>query len=390
MEMNTAFTVTDFLAHVNDVLGRSWDASIAVQGEVSGYRVSRGSWVNFDLKDDENLVNIFMPIWNLHIPIEDGMRVLVYGKPRVYPKYGKFSLSADRVIPSGEGEIKKALHALRARLEKEGLMDPSRKRPLPRFPERIAFIGSKESAAYGDFVRILQERWGGVQIDVYHTLVQGDRAPGQLCKAIELANASEYDAIVMTRGGGSFDELMAFNDEALARAIHASKIPTLVAIGHERDVTLAEEVADVRASTPTDCARRLVPDRRDVLYELQTLTDSVLSHMSRAVEAREATLQRSISAPMLWLRSKGSAVAHLEERVERDFEHWFESLRERLSSSIRMLKSVDPKRVLSRGYSILRDAEGNGISSVRGLKTGQKISVDLADGSAGATITNVK
>jgi len=383
------FSVSDFITHVNMVLGESWDMSYAVEGEVSGYRVSRGQWVSFDLKDDDTLVNVFLPVWNLHIPIEDGMRVRVYGKPRVYPKYGKFSLSAEKILPAGEGELKKALLALRLRLEKEGLFDPTRKRELPRFPERIAFIGSKESAAYGDFVRILNERWGGVHIDVYDVLVQGDRAALDVAQAVRRTQSIPYDAIVITRGGGSYEDLMAFNDEALVRAIHASKIPTLVAIGHERDVTLAEEVADVRASTPTDCARRLVPDRRDTLYELQVTTDAIERAMELFLEERRVALAHAMSAPSLWLRTHSVNVSHLAERSLSAFDRWFASLQERLETSTRVLASYDPKAVLKRGYSILRDADGKKIVSVSNLSFNQKISLTLADGDAEGTITKI-
>ncbi len=253
-------TVSAFLELVNETLKALNDFEpIAVEGEVSQYHVNQGQWVNFDLKDDTSLVSIFMPIWKLKVPLEDGMKVRVHGAGRIYAKYGKFSISAEAVELVGEGALRKALAALRARLEAEGLFDPARKRELPRFPARIALIASTESAAYGDFVRIVRERWPLLKIDSYHVLVQGDRAPDDIVKAIQQANErhenAPYDALVITRGGGSFDELMAFNNERLARTIRGSKIPTLVAIGHERDISIAEDVADVRGSTPTDAAR---------------------------------------------------------------------------------------------------------------------------------------
>ncbi|MCR4278918.1 MAG: exodeoxyribonuclease VII large subunit [bacterium] len=382
-------SVSDFVQTMNAVLGESWDMSYAVEGEVSGYRVSRGQWVSFDLKDEDALINIFLPVWNLQIPVEDGMRVRVYGKPRIYPKFGKFSLSAERIVPAGEGELKKALQALRACLESEGLFDPSRKRELPRFPERVAFIGSKESAAYGDFVRILGERWGGMTIDVYHVLVQGERAPKQIISAIHSAQEGTYDALVMSRGGGSFEDLMAFNDEGVARAIHASKIPTLVAIGHERDVTLAEEVADVRASTPTDCARRLVLDRRDVLYELQVAGDTIDRAILSMVEKKKGLLTRAVSAPSVWLRTHQMNVKHLATRTTLAFEQWFGSFTDRLEIISRMMTSFDPKAVLKRGYSIIRGEDGKGVSSTRDLRLLQKVTLTLADGDAEGTITKI-
>lgn len=383
-------SVADFIAHINRALSDMWDMSVAVEGEVSGYRVSNGQWVGFDLKDGNALVNVFMPVWQLRIPVEDGMRVRVYGTPRVYPKYGKFSMSAERVLPVGEGALKKALQALRARLDAEGLFDPSRKRVLPRFPNRIAFVGSKDSAAYGDFIRILSERWGGVAIDVYHVLVQGDRAPAQIVAAFREAQAGRYDVVVMTRGGGSLEDLMAFNDEAVVRAVHASKIPTLVAIGHERDVTLAEEAADVRASTPTDCARRLVPDRRDVIYELGVVEEAVRRAMSLRIESGYGLLSRAVNAPALWIRTHAAGVEHLSSRCAAACDRWFSARTERLLALERVLASCDPNAVLKRGYAVIRDETGKGVVSVRDLRLLQQVTIRLSDGNADASVTKIK
>lgn len=382
--------VSEFIEVVNTTLKETLSAELfAVEGEVSGYRVSQGQWVSFDLKDDKALVNIFMPVWNLRVPVEDGMRVRVIGVPRVYPKYGKFSISAERIELAGEGALKKALALLRQRLEKEGMFDPSRKRVLPRFPQRIALIASKESAAFGDFVRIVGERWGGLDIDVYHVLVQGDRAPQDIVSAIRTAQAGEYDVLVMTRGGGSLEELMAFNDEQVVRAIHASAIPTMVAIGHERDVTLAEEAADVRASTPTDCARRLVPDRRDVAYELATLVASMETAMGERLRGGHEIVDRALAAPAVWLGTRRAALLQAAADAESHGRQWLRGLADRLESSVRLLGSLDPKGVLARGYAILRDADGKGIASIAGLKPGQHAAIVLRDGEVGATITTI-
>jgi exodeoxyribonuclease VII large subunit len=376
------FQVSEFIETINLVLREMWQGEeIGVEGEVSGFRVSQGQWVSFDLKDGTSLINVFMPVWNLRVPVEDGIRVRAIGIPRIYPKYGKFSLSAERVELAGEGALKKALALLRQRLEKEGLFDPSRKRPLPRFPERIALVASRESAAYGDFVRILKERWGGLQIDLYHVLVQGERAPKDIVSAIRTAQEGEYDVLVMTRGGGSLDELMAFNDEQVVRAIHASRIPTMVAIGHERDITLAEEAADVRGSTPTDCARRLVPDRQDVLYELATLVEGIDEAMTDQVQGRRVMLSHAVDAPTLWLAAQRAELVRTASACESGMRQWFRSLSDRLQSVTRLLTSLDPKAVLERGYAIVRDASGAAVTSVASVRVGSDVAVRLADGS---------
>lgn len=391
--------VSEFIEIVNIVLRETFEAEeVAVEGEVSGYRVSQGQWVTFDLKDEKALVNVFMPVWNLRVPIEDGMRVRAIGLPRVYPKYGKFSLSAERIELAGEGALKKALALLRQKLEQEGLFDPSRKRSLPRFPERIALIASRDSAAYGDFVRVLGERWGGLEIDLYHVLVQGERAPQEIVCAIEEANKrsfdcaqddNRYDALVVTRGGGSLEELMAFNDEQVVRAVHGSKIPTLVAIGHERDLTLAEEAADVRGSTPTDCARRLAPDRKDVQYELAAVISAIEFNLKRQMENRRAALTYAVRAPALWLAGQRATLERAASVCDTAVRQWLSNLKDRLQANIRLLASLDPKGVLSRGYAMVRDASGRGVSSVSQLQVGQAAAIVLKDGEAEAEIKKI-
>jgi exodeoxyribonuclease VII large subunit len=382
--------VSEFIEIVNGILRETLSGEVfAVEGEVSGYRVSQGQWVSFDLKDEKGLVNIFLTVWNLNVPIEDGMKVRVFGMPRVYPKYGKFSLSAERIELAGEGALKKALALLHTRLEKEGIFDPARKRPLPRFPARIALIASRESAAYGDFLRIVEERWGGLEIDSYHVIVQGDKAPADVVQAIAQAQEGDYDAIVLTRGGGSLEDLMAFNDERVVRAIHGSRIPTLVAIGHERDITFAEEAADVRGSTPTDCARRLVPDRKDILYEVVTAIDTIETDFLSRLEEHHALIERALSVPGLWLAGRVAACEAMSARVASSANAWITGLGDRLQSHIRLLASLDPTRVLSRGYAILKDSRGRAIGSMTGLKIGQDLSLVLSDGEAGATVTRV-
>lgn len=386
------FSVTDFIAHVNSVLAKCWHPEdLCVEGEVSSFRVSQGQWVNFDLKDKDGLAGVFMSVWQMHTPIEDGMKVRVYGMPRIYPKFGKFSITANKVELVGDGALAKALAALRARLEKEGLFESTRKRELPKFPERIALIASKESAAYGDFVRIVDERWRGLEIDLYHVKVQGVGAAEDVAKAIESANLkAAYDALVLTRGGGSLEELMAFNDEQVVRAIHASKIPTLVGIGHERDLTLAEEAADVRGSTPTDCARRLVPDRNDVLRHLAYQTESIESSLLSFIETRKQIMVRAMRAPAVWILRQKKDLSDLVAACNSNVRQWFKVLQDKYRADVRLLASLDPKGVLARGYSMLRGADGRAITTISRLTVGMEIAAVLKDGEGNMLIKSVK
>lgn len=386
-------TVSAFIAYLNDTFKAIWDSQqVALEGEVTAYRCSQGQWINFDLKDEGGLVSVFMPAAKLNVPVQDGMRVRLYGWPRVYPKYGKFSFSAERVELVGEGAMQKALQLLRAKLEKEGLFDASRKRPLPRFPRRIALVASRESAAYGDFVRIVAERWGGLEIDLFHVLVQGDGAPPQIVAAIQTAQSLQeercYDALVLTRGGGSLEELMAFNDERVVRALFSSKIPTLVAIGHERDLSLAEEVADVRGSTPTDCARRLVPDRGDVLYELATVQSSISESLESWIQDAYAMIERVMLRTDNWLKQTHLRFDHLASAIEERFLRWPGKFAERLELLERLIKCHQPEAILKRGYAIVRNAKGDVQSSSLSLKPGEQVSIQLKDGKVNSLISS--
>lgn len=388
----TVFSVTDFIAHVNGVLAKCWHPEdLCVEGEVSSFRVSQGQWVNFDLKDKDGLVGVFMSVWQLQVPVEDGMKVRVYGMPRIYPKFGKFSMTANKIELVGDGALAKALAALRSRLEKEGLFEPSRKRELPKFPERVALIASKESAAYGDFARIVNERWRGLEIDLYHVKVQGAGAAEDVAKAIAHANSrGDYDVLVLTRGGGSLEELMAFNDEQVVRAIHASKIPTLVGIGHERDLTLAEEAADVRGSTPTDCARRMVPDRRDILRHLVYQTENIESTLLSSIEMNKQIMVRALRAPAVWISQQKKDLVALSSTCSSNVRQWLRALQDRYRSDVRLLASLDPKGVLARGYSMLRDARGRAITTVANLSVGMELTAVLKDGEGNMSVKSIK
>ncbi len=375
------FSVAQFIAYVNDTFKAIWDPTqVALEGEVSGFRVSQGQWVNFEIKDEEAVVSIFMVLRNLTVPLQDGMRVRLYGYPRLYPKYGKFSFSADRVEIVGEGGLRKALEMIRQKLITEGLFDPSRKRPLPRFPRRVALVASRESAAYGDFVRILGERWSGLEVDLYHVLVQGKDAPESLVKAINLASRTNYDALIMTRGGGSLEELMAFNDERVVRALYACTIPTLVGIGHERDITLAEEVADVRGSTPTDCARLLVPDRRDILLEVATTEETILFQLEAIVQGYVTRLERAFVGADRWLQTVRNRVDMSTARALDGARLWQERLMHRVDTMERVIRSADPELILRRGYALVTGEGGRVVVHASQANPGDALSLRFADG----------
>jgi len=333
---NVLLSVSDFVALTNQTLEYAYP-NVGIEGEVSEFKVSQGKWVYFKLKDDESVISCFMTLWQLRVPIEDGMKVVIQGSPKL-TKWGGFSLTVKAIKPSGEGAIKKSFEILRAKLDAEGLFSPERKRTLPRVPKKVAVISSTEAAGYADFIKIVNDRWGGLEIEVAHVQVQGESAPDQMIRALKYINERDVlpEVIVIVRGGGSADDLAAFNDEQLVRAIAASRVPTLVGVGHEVDESLADLVADVRAATPSNAAQILVPDRQDIIRAVRSQTISLLPMMMRTVD------QASNEVRMQLLH----ALEVVEERLE--------VIAQTLDSKRSVLIQLNPETVLARGYALIR------------------------------------
>ena len=334
---NVQLSVADFVALVNQTLEYAYP-TVSVVGEVAEFRVSQGKWVSFKLKGDGAIVDCFTTTFNLRVPLEDGMKVLVVAAPRINAKWGKFSLQIRTVKPMGEGAIKKSFDLLKAKLEAEGLFSPERKRPLPRIPQRVGVITSAESAAYADFCKIINQRWGGLEIEVAHTQVQGDPAADQIIGALRYFNAQEClpEVIVVIRGGGSAEDLQAFNDERLARAIAESRVPTLVGVGHEVDHTLADMISDVRAATPTAAAEILVPDKHEIIRTSHHLAAGAGRQLATEIDRRLSGVRGSLD----------EALRRMQQRVESDGE--------RLSALRTAVQQLNPQRVLERGYALVR------------------------------------
>lgn len=330
------FSVTDFIASANQTFEYAYP-SVIVQGEIESFKVNQGKFVFFNLKDEGASVGCFMMAFALRVPLEDGMRVTVRARPKL-TQWGKFSLTIDAVRPVGEGSIKKGFELLKVKLEKEGLFADERKRPLPTLPKTVGVISSMQSAGYADFMKIADERWGGVEFKVYHTLVQGMDAPDAMIRAIEFFNeqAEPIDALVIIRGGGSADDLAAFNDEQLVRAIAASRTPTLVGVGHEVDVTLADLVADVRAATPSNAAQLLLPDKQEVLARVKYMTARISPRMLQLLDQRVEYIKQ------------------LREAARDTLLRRLDTLLTETRQLRRIADSYDPQHVLRRGYAIVR------------------------------------
>ncbi len=347
------FSVSDFLASINQTLEYAYPV-VTVVGEVASFKVNQGKYVFFDLKDESGSVGCFMTVWQLRTPIEDGMKIVVSAHPKVTP-WGKFSLTVQSLRPVGEGALKKSFELLKQKLDGEGLFDPARKRTLPPIPKHVAVISSTQAAGYADFIKILAERWGGLDIEVAHTQVQGEAAADQMIRAIRYftAQPEPADVLVLIRGGGSADDLAVYNDEQLVREIAASRIPTLVGVGHEVDMSLADMVADVRAATPSNAAQILVPDRRELIASTWSVVRQMAGLSERAID-------RYITD------GRGRLLTALN-RVDEHIRDQFAALRYTRMT----LMAYDPTAVLARGYALLRGEvrPGNKI----GIETSTKL-----------------
>lgn len=413
-------TVSQYLHLINETLALIPSEQTFVVGEISDYRVSQGKWINFSLKDEEveAKISCFATTFKIHTPLADGMKVQVIGSPKVYERFGKFSLNVESIELVGEGALAKAYKMLKKKLEEEGLFDVGRKRKLPRFPKRIGLITSREAAAYGDFIRILNNRWSGVEVVHIPVHVQGKNAVPEILQAFsdfnDVLESERPDVLVLTRGGGALEDLHAFNDELVARAVFQSSIPVVVGVGHERDESLCDFAADVRASTPSNAAEIVVPDRSEVLLEINTSTVRMgdilqmgIERRNRSVERAVGILDRFIELHVQSLRMTIERFSHAFERfrlslfatrqyIENNsqkivvrFENVVAITKQSSSSLIRLLKSFDFERVLERGYSIVRSEKGV-VRDVSAIAVGDRIQIQLARGGMSAKITDTE
>lgn len=355
-------SVSDFIALTNQTLEYAFP-SIDIEGEVANFKVNQGKYVFFDLKDEGGTLNCFMSLFQMRQPIEDGMKLNITAAPKV-TSWGRFSVTVRSYRLVGEGAIKKSFELLKEKLDKEGLFAEERKRPLSYMPRRVAVISSTQAAGYADFIKILGERWGGLQIDVGHVQVQGEGAADQIIRALDYFNEQEeiYDAIVLIRGGGSADDLATFNDELLVRAIAKSRTLVLTGIGHETDEHLADLVADRAAATPSNAAQLLTPDKRALIESTRRDVRDVLRHVQQHLDDMQEAARSTLEA----------VLEHFEDRLEEyDAE---------CSTLQRLIRQYDPTSVLRRGYSIIKGE----------LVVGKPIIIEQIDKRITAEVTNVE
>lgn len=375
------YSVTEFREEINDLLGQ---ITIVIQGEVSEFNISQGRFVWFAIKDEETSVKCFMMAFQLRVPIEDGMEVRLVGSPTMFKK-GQFVFRPRQVELVGEGSLKQAYEMLQKKLQAEGLFDEDRKRELPRFPKRIAVVTSRDAAAYTDVLRILKNRWSGLKIVHRHVQVQGVQAVGSIVEALQQLNAEEkeLDCIILTRGGGSMEDLQAFNDEEVVRAIFASHIPVISGVGHERDTTLSDLVADIRASTPSNAAEIVVPDKTDVIAEIEYMEERMDILVQTALRDKKDMLDRMVYVLEQGARRQLDSCTVLDQRLQFAFQSFQERISAKKESVIamsRLLQSLHPEQLLQKGFTVTIDGAGNILTSSKTVTEGDTVITKFSDG----------
>ncbi len=392
-------TVSELTAAVKDLLEGAFPA-VWVAGEISDFARPRSGHCYLTLKDDQAQVRAV--IWRgtaarLRFEPHDGLEVVCRGHVDVYAPRGTYQLIIDEMHPKGIGALELALRQLREKLAREGLFDPGRKRTLPRFMRRIAVVTSPTGAAIRDFLEVLRARWSGADVWIVPVRVQGDGAAEEIAAAVALLNrlASPPDCIVVTRGGGSLEDLWAFNEEAVVRAIFASKVPVVSAVGHEIDVTLSDLVADVRALTPSHAAGLVVPARDELAQGLR----HAQSRLAAALKNRAATARSRLEAvarhrafrrPLERVHELARGLDEWEGRSLRAVRSCVRTARERTESLAARLDSLSPLAVLGRGYSVTRrTADGQVVRDAGELKPGEQITTRFARGEARSRVESL-
>lgn len=371
---------------------------VYVRGELSNYKIYPSGHHYFTLKDSESSLRCVMfrsSASKLRFRPENGMGVTVRGRISVYTRDGAYQLVSTGIMPEGAGDLQVAFEQLKAKLEKEGLFDESHKKPLPKFPDRIAIITSSAGAAVHDMLRILGRRWPMTEAVLLPVRVQGVEAPPEIAGAIRYANEFKVaDLIITGRGGGSIEDLWAFNDERVARAIFASEIPVISAVGHEPDVTISDYVADRRASTPSNAAEIAVPDWReisDVLSGFEIRADQAMRKKLTRLSDRLETLKtkRVMTDHMVQIEDRRMRLDRLRDELTAAQTDNLSHHHRRYIALASSLDAMSPLRVLSRGYSIASGAGGTVVKSVTELSEGEKIRLRLSDGSADCVVDKI-
>lgn len=372
---------------------------VAVRGEISNYKVYPSGHHYFTLKDEGAALKCVMFKGNamrLRFRPENGMKVIAMGKISVYPRDGAYQLYCTAMAMDGIGDLYAAFEQLKKKLEAQGLFDPAHKKPLPKFPGTIGIITSSAGAAVHDMLRILRKRYPLAQVRLLPVRVQGVEAPDEIAGAIRYANVHQLaDLLIVGRGGGSIEDLWAFNDERVAYAIYHSQIPVISAVGHEPDVTISDFVADLRAATPSNAAELAVPDQ-DALYQtLDAMSSAMATALSRHLTAARRQYQLlsahpALQSPVGYLEQRRKSLELLKNRLVSSQAQGIHRAKNRYIGVTAKLDAMSPLKVLTRGYAMAQTEEGSVLKSVSQVNPGDNIRISISDGTLSAAVTEVK
>ena len=393
-------SITQLNEHIRALVDRdALLSNVAVRGEISNYKLYPSGHHYFTLKDEGGALKCVMfkgNAFRLRFRPENGMKIIAIGRVSVYPRDGAYQLYCTALSVDGVGDLHAAFEQLKAKLSAQGLFDTAHKRQIPKFPDTIGIITSSAGAAVHDMLRILRKRYPLCRVRLLPVRVQGEEAPPEIVAAIQYANHYRLaDVLIVGRGGGSIEDLWAFNDERVARAIYQSEIPVISAVGHEPDVTIADFVADLRAATPSNAAELAVPDQEALFQYLDQSSASMASALSRQLNSARRQLQLlsktpSLQSPTGYFIQRRDSVANLRDRLIHAQIRQNEVNKRRYIAFAAKLDAMSPLKVMTRGYSLVLNDEGRVITSVKQVKTGDTILVQTGDGKLHANVNEVE
>ncbi len=372
---------------------------IAVKGEISNYRPNSSGHLYFTLKDEGSAIRCVMfkaSAQKLNFTPENGMKVIAVGSISAFIRDGQYQLYLSSITPDGVGDLYVAFEQLKQRLGAEGLFDPAKKKPIPRYPRMIALVTSPTGAAIRDMLRILKKRYPIARVLVVPVKVQGIGAAEEIAEAITYLNGKRYiDVIIAGRGGGSIEDLWCFNEEVVARAIAASKIPVVSAVGHEPDITIADYAADLRAATPSNGAELTTPDAAELTMRLNERQVLLARQMTARIDALAKRLEaigekRVYASPVNYIDEKRMALDYLVNRFQHVGEKVLTAGQHRLANAAARLDAMSPLKVLGRGYAIAMREDGSAVRRAADLAVGDSVSVRFAEGKANCEVTAIE
>ena len=398
--MDHIYAVSEVNGLIKDLIdGTPQLSGLYIRGELSNYKIYPSGHHYFTLKDGQSALRCVMfksSAMKLRFRPENGMQAVVFGRISVFPRDGAYQLYCTQLSPDGVGDLYVAFEQLQQKLQQEGLFDPAHKKPLPPYPQRIAIVTSGAGAAVHDMIRILRRRYPIAKVLLLPVRVQGAEAPPEIVGAIRYANRWKLgDVLITGRGGGSMEDLWAFNDERVVRAIADSHIPVISAVGHEPDVTISDFVADLRAATPSNAAELAVPDQTELRQHLAAQRAMLLTLMTRRLkQERQRVAQlagaRALRDPKNYIDDRRMQLDYTQRRLIAALQRLVAQQRERFVRLTSKLDAMSPLKVLSRGYSMTFGAQGHVVRSVRTLSCGDRITVRLADGRASAEVREIQ